>query len=621
MLDTLREKANRLPLLPGVYIMLDARGEVIYVGKAKKLKNRVSSYFHGEHLPKVAAMVEKVADFNVIVAGSEFEALVLENSLIKRHKPHYNILLKDDKGYPFVRVDPREEYPVMSLSSRAAKDGAKYYGPFGGRYQTREILNTICKALLLPDCSRKFPRDIGKERPCLNYHMGTCAGWCLQDSSPEDYRARMRQAVLILEGKSGELIEDLKRQMEQAAEELRFEKAAELRDRVRAIEGVTVKQRVIATAFADTDAIGFCRGAKTCFTVLHFVNGDLAGKDVEMMDEPLEEDGEAISDLVRQYYTAHRGGWPKSILLPCEIEDREELETLLSETAGRRVYIETPHRGERMRLIESAALNAREEIQRRTTMAQRRSKTLEWLQKALELEQFPARIEAFDISNLGDTGIVAAMTVHVDGKPLKRDYRKFRIKDLEGADDYASMYQAVYRRFKRYVDGDEHFAPLPDLLLIDGGENHAATAVRAQQDLGLSVPTYGMVKDDRHRTRALITPEGREIGIQANQAVFALIGNIQEETHNTAIGYQRSLRNESYASALEKIEGVGPKRKNDLLKAFKSVKAIREAEEEQLALVVPRNAARAIYRCFHDQEEGEAPHQSPSATASPRGEA
>ena len=621
MLDTLREKANRLPLLPGVYIMLDARGEVIYVGKAKKLKNRVSSYFHGEHLPKVAAMVEKVADFNVIVAGSEFEALVLENSLIKRHKPHYNILLKDDKGYPFVRVDPREEYPVMSLSSRAAKDGAKYYGPFGGRYQTREILNTICKALLLPDCSRKFPRDIGKERPCLNYHMGTCAGWCLQDSSPEDYRARMRQAVLILEGKSGELIEDLKRQMEQAAEELRFEKAAELRDRVRAIEGVTVKQRVIATAFADTDAIGFCRGAKTCFTVLHFVNGDLAGKDVEMMDEPLEEDGEAISDLVRQYYTAHRGGWPKSILLPCEIEDREELETLLSETAGRRVYIETPHRGERMRLIESAALNAREEIQRRTTMAQRRSKTLEWLQKALELEQFPARIEAFDISNLGDTGIVAAMTVHVDGKPLKRDYRKFRIKDLEGADDYASMYQAVYRRFKRYVDGDAHFAPLPDLLLIDGGENHAATAVRAQQDLGLSVPTYGMVKDDRHRTRALITPEGREIGIQANQAVFALIGNIQEETHNTAIGYQRSLRNESYASALEKIEGVGPKRKNDLLKAFKSVKAIREAEEEQLALVVPRNAARAIYRCFHDQEEGEAPHQSPSATASPRGEA
>ena len=601
MLDELREKANHLPLLPGVYIMLDDHNEVIYVGKAKKLKNRVSSYFHGEHLPKVAAMVEKVADFNVIVAASELEALVLENSLIKRHKPHYNILLKDDKGYPFIRLDPRQDYPVMSIASRSARDGAKYYGPFGGRSQTREIINTICRALLLPDCSRKFPRDIGRDRPCLNYHMGACAGWCLKDSDAADYRARMRQAALILEGKSAELIEELRGEMEQAAEELRFEKAAQLRDRMRAIESVSQKQRVIATAFADTDAVGFCRGAKSCFTVLHFVDGDLAGKDVEMMDEPLEEDPEAVSELLRQYYTAHRGGWPKSILLPCEIEDREELETLLSETAGRRVYLECPKRGERMRLIESAALNAREEIHRRTTQEQRRSKTLEWLQKALELEGFPRRIEAFDISNLGDTGIVAAMTVHVDGKPRRRDYRKFRIRDLEGADDYASMYQAVYRRFRRYLDGDEHFAPLPDLLLIDGGENHAATARKAQEDLGLSVPTFGMVKDDRHRTRALVTPEGREIGIQQNQAVFALVGNIQEETHNTAIEYQRSLRQESYASALDQIEGVGPRRKNDLLKAFKSLKAIREASEEQLRLVVPKSTAKAVYEYFHHE--------------------
>ena len=602
MLEELREKANHLPLLPGVYIMLDAQGEVIYVGKAKKLKNRVSSYFHGEHAPKVAAMVEKVADFNVIVASSEFEALVLENSLIKRHKPHYNILLKDDKGDPFIRLDAREEYPVMSISSRAARDGARYYGPFGGRSQSREIIRTISRALLLPDCSRRFPRDIGKDRPCLNYHMGTCAGWCLRDSDAADYRSRMRQAALILEGKSGELLEELRQQMEQAAEELRFEKAAQLRDQIRAVEGVGVKQRVIATAFADTDAVGFCRGARSCFTVLHFVNGDLAGKDVEMMDEPLEEDCEAVSELLRQYYTAQRGGWPKTILLPCEIEDREELETLLSETAGRRVYLEYPRRGERLRLIESAALNAREEIQRRTTMAQRRSKTLEWLQKALELEAFPARIEAFDISNLGDSGIVAAMTVHVDGKPLKRDYRKFRIKDLSGADDYASMYQAVYRRFKRYVDGDRHFAPLPDLLLIDGGQTHAAVAVQAQRDLGVSVPTYGMVKDDRHRTRALITPEGREIGIRQNQAVFALVGNIQEETHKAAIAYQRSLRLESCASALDRIEGVGPKRKNDLLKAFKSVKAIREAELEQLRLAVPKNTALAVYEYFHKED-------------------
>ena len=602
MLDTLREKANNLPLLPGVYIMLDEKSEVIYVGKAKKLKNRVSSYFHGEHLPKVQAMVDKVADFNVIVAASEFEALVLENSLIKRHKPHYNILLKDDKGYPFIRLDMREEYPCMSLSNRAAKDGAKYYGPFGSRGQTRNVISTISKALLLPDCSRKFPRDIGKERPCLNYHMGACLGWCLKDSSGEEYRRRMSQAALILDGKSGELLEDLRCQMEQAAEELRFEKAAELRDRLRAVENLSNRQRVIATAFADTDAIGFCRGAKSCFTVLHFVNGDLVGKDTEMMEEPLEEDSEAISDLVRQYYTAHRGGWPKSVLLPCEIEDRQDLEELLSQCSGRRMYIETPKRGERMRLIESAALNAREEIQRRTTAAQRRSKTLEWLQKTLELEQFPERIEAFDVSNLGATGIVAAMTVHVDGKPLKRDYRKFRIKDLEMQDDYASMYQAVYRRFRHYAEGDEKFAPLPDLLLIDGGDTHAAVAVQAQLDLGFCVPTFGMVKDDRHRTRALISPEGQEIGISQNQAVFALIGGIQEETHRFAIEYQRSLRSEGYGSTLDKIPGVGDKRRNELIKTFKSVKAIREASLEQLRLVVPKNTAQAVYDYFHSGE-------------------
>ena len=605
VLDTLRDKASRLPLLPGVYIMLDEQNDVIYVGKAKKLKNRVSSYFHGEHLPKVAAMVEKVRDFNVIVAGSEFEALVLENSLIKQHKPHYNILLKDDKGYPFIRLDMREEYPAMTLVSRAGKDGAKYLGPFGGRYQTREIINTVSRALLLPDCSRKFPRDIGKERPCLNYHMGACAGWCLKDSNAEDYRRRMTQAALILDGKSAELIEDLKAQMEQAAQELRFERAAELRDRMRAVESLANKQRVIATAFADTDAVGFCRGAKSCFTVLHFVDGNLVGKDVEMMDEPLEEDGEAISNLVRQYYGEHRGGWPKSILLPVEIEDAAELETLLSQYAGRRVYIESPKRGERMRLIESAALNAREEIQRRTTAAQRRSKTLEWLQKALELEGFPRRIEAFDISNLGATGIVAAMTVHVDGKPLKKDYRRFRIRDLEGPDDYASMYQAVTRRFSHYKEGDEKFSELPDLLLIDGGDTHAATAEQALRDLGLWVPVFGMVKDDRHRTRALIDSTGREIGIQANQAVFALVGNIQEETHRFAIEYQRSLRNESLASRLDEIPGVGEKRRADLIKAFKSLKAIREASLTQLELVVPRNTARAIYDTFHnDKEDG-----------------
>ena len=602
MLDTLLEKANNLPQLPGVYIMLDEHSEVIYVGKAKRLKNRVVSYFRGEHTPKVAAMADKVRDFNVIVASSEFEALVLENSLIKRHRPHYNILLKDDKGYPFIRIDMRSEYPRLEVSRTAPKDGASYFGPFGGRYRTREIIDVIRGALLLPDCTRKLPRDIGKERPCLKYQMGSCAGWCLPGLTQEDYRTRIEQAALILEGKSAELLGELRERMEQAAEELRFEQAAALRDRIRAVEALSLKQRVISTTFSDTDAVGFIRGAKSCFTVLHFRDGDMIGKDAEMLDEPVEDDGEAVSNLVRQYY-ATRGAVPRHILLPLECDDLEELETFLSESVGRKTSLEVPRRGERLRLIESAALNAREEILRRTTQDERRSKTLEWLRKALDLEAFPKRIEAFDISNLGASGIVAAMTVHVDGRPLKRDYRKFRIRGLEQPDDYASMYQAVSRRFTHYLEGDEKFAPLPDLLLIDGGAEHAATAQRAAADLGLDLPIFGMVKDDRHRTRALVTPEGREIGIVGNQAVFALVGNIQEETHRSAIEYQRSLRAEAYGSTLEKIPGVGKKRREELIGHFKSVKAIREASEDELAAVVPKNTAHAVWEYFRDEAE------------------
>ena len=601
-LETLRAKANNLPLLPGVYIMLNEKSEVIYVGKAKKLKNRVSSYFHGDHLPKVKAMIEKIADFNVIVANSEFEALILENSLIKRHKPHYNILLKDDKGYPFIRIDMKKPYPVMEIASRRFNDGASYFGPFGGRSVSHEIIRSICRTLLLPDCSRNFPADIGKERPCLNYHIGTCDGWCLPERSAEDYRSRINQATLILEGRSEDLIAEIRGKMEAAAEEYRFEQAARLRDQMRAVEALVNKQRVISTAFTDTDALAFSRGALCCFSVLHFSNGDLAGKETVVIDEPIEDDAEAIAEIVRQYYLPREGMRPGVILLQREPEDTEELETLLSEGNRRKVRLEVPQRGERRRLLEMAEMNASEEILRRTTESRRRSKTLELLQKMLSLDHFPSRIESFDISNLGNTGIVAAMVVFRDGKPLRRDYRKFRMKDIPIQDDYASMYQAVFRRFRRAADGDEKFTDLPDLLLIDGGDVHAATACRALADVGISLPVFGMVKDDRHRTRALITPEGQEIGIQGTQAVFSLIGTIQEETHRFAIEYQRSLRLEKYGSELDQIPGVGDKRKADLLKAFKTVKAVRLASPEELSAVVPKNTALAVYRHFHNEE-------------------
>ena len=601
-LEELREKANRLPMLPGVYIMLDSSGEVIYVGKAKALKNRVTSYFRGDHLPKVAAMASKVDDFNVIIAETEFEALVLENSLIKRHKPHYNILLKDDKGYPFLRMDQREEYPRFTLVNRVAHDGARYFGPYGGRSQSKAIIDAISKALGLPTCSRRFPRDLGKGRPCLQFQMGACRGWCRGEPDREEYRAALDSAVMVLEGKTAQLTERLTSRMESAAEELRFEEAARLRDRIRALSGLEHRQRVIAAARADTDAVGFRRGAKSCFSVLHYTDGDLSGKDFSLFEDPTETDEEALSALLRQYY-ANRSAWPRAILLPFAPEDREDIERWITELAGRRVSLEVPQRGDRARFVEKAAVNAQEEILRATTVEQRRSKTLLWLQEAMGLNGFPRRIEAFDISNTGDTGIVASMTVHINGKPLKRDYRKFRMKEISGQDDFGSMREVITRRFRRLQEGDEKFSEPPDVLFIDGGTLQCGAACAALEELGLSIPVFGMVKDDRHRTRALVTPDGREIGIQSNPAAFALVGRIQEETHRFAIEYHRSLRDSVPGSSLDKIPGVGEKRRSDLIRRFGTIRAVRSATVEELSAAVPKNTAAAVYAYFHSGEE------------------
>ena len=598
----LREKANKLPLLPGVYIMKNAAGEVIYVGKAKALKNRVVSYFRGEHLPKVAAMVSHAEDFDVIVAASEFEALVLENSLIKRHMPHYNILLRDDKTYPFIRLDMKEPYPAFSIVNRTKEDGARYFGPYGGRSVSRSILETVAKALKLPGCSRKFPRDIGKDRPCLNYHMGTCEGWCRGEPGQALYRERIHQAALLLDGGAKEIIRQLEREMLQASEELRFEKAAELRDRMRAVKELSNRQTVIKAAHAELDVIGFYRSARTAFVVLHYSDGDLVGKDMEVMPEPMEEDAEAVSALVRQYYS-RRGAWPKLALLPAEIEDLEPLTELLTQMAGRKVELATPKRGLKRELLEAAARNAREESARAESETERRNKTLEWLQKMLDMEDSPRRIEAYDISNTGNFGIVASMTVFENGKPSRKDYRKFRMKTVSGQDDYGSMFEAVSRRIARFVEKDERFMPLPDVMLIDGGEGQVGAALAALRECGfLHLPVFGMVKDDRHRTRALVTEDGREIGIQANPAVFALIGNIQEETHRFAIEYHKKLREKTINSGLEAIPGVGPARRRALLKTFKTIKAIGEATVEQLALAVPHSTAQAVYDHFHKEE-------------------
>ena len=602
----LLEKANSLPLAPGVYLMHAKDGTVIYVGKAKKLKNRVSQYFQAGrgHNLKTHIMVDQVDDFETIIVGSEFEALVLENALIKQHMPRYNILLKDDKGYPFVRLS-REAYPRFTMVSRVQSDGARYFGPYGGRFETRAALDAIAGALRLPACRKKFPRDIGKERPCLNYHMGRCDGFCRPEMTAEEYNRRMDMAVKILEGRTKLVTAELERDMEQAAEELRFEEAAALRDRIQAIQVLGKRQKVIAAVCADTDVWGMYLESKCCYAVLHYQEGQLTGREAELFAaSALDDPGEILSALLLQYYGG-RSVLPREICIPVAIEDQEVLEQLLAEKAGHKVALRVPQRGERAQVLAMAADNAREEAERQTTQAERADKTLELLGRMMDLEEPPEWLESYDISNTGGEDIVASMVVFHGSKPAKDRYRRFRIKELNGRpDDYRSMEEVLTRRFTHYMEKDKKFMPLPDVLLIDGGEQHAKVARRVSERFGLAIPIFGMVKDDRHRNRALVTPDGREIGIQAGPAVFSLIGRIQEETHRFAITYNRQSHGKTVrGSTLDDIPGVGEARRVALLKHFKSLKAIREAALEELQAVVPRNAAQAVYEHFHPRQE------------------
>ena len=602
--EELKEKALSLPYAPGVYIMRDKGDKVIYVGKAKKLKNRVSQYFQdtASHSPKTRIMVSHIHHFDVIVAASEFEALVLECSLIKRHMPKYNILLKDDKGYPYLRLRMSDIYPKITMVSKIADDGAEYFGPYGSRGVTHSVMEAIRLTLKLPGCNKEFPRDVGKERPCLNYHMNQCAGWCQTNKPCSEYRLAMEQARQLLLGNYKSVADQIREQMLAAAENLEFELAASLRDRLNAVEHLGQKQLVTALSLADTDVIGYAETeAKACFAVLHFSGGNLLDKDYEILSKP-DDKQEAVSSLLKQYYIS-RGLAPKLVLLPFELEDGELFSQLMEERFGRKSKLRIPQRGDNVRLVELANKNAREEAERVTGKEERINAVLTLLGKMLQMDP-PARIESFDISNISGTDIVASMVVFQDGRPRKSDYKRFKLEGLQNQDDYASMHQVVKRRFAHYKEGDKGFAEAPDLLLIDGGVAHACKAVEALRELGLEFPVFGMVKDDRHRTRALVTPEGKEIRIDNNQSVFALIGNIQEETHRFAITYHRQLRSKRLRySELDSIPGIGPKRKQELLKQFKSLAAIGRATLPELERLLPRDAAAAVYHHFHDHGE------------------
>ena len=601
----LLQKADSLPLSPGVYLMMDKTGLVIYVGKAKKLKNRVSQYFQSGsgHNEKTRMMVSQVDHFDTIVVRTEFEALILENSLIKRHQPRYNILLKDDKGYPFVRLDEKVSYPRFTLVSKPAQDGARYFGPFGGRHETRAALQAVCAALKLPTCSRQFPRDIGKERPCLNHHIGKCDGFCSPDGPDgAEYRRRVTQAAQLLDGKLRQVTTVLRQEMETAAAALEFEKAAALRDRLQALQVLGKQQQVIAGVCADTDVWGVYIGAVRCgAAVLHIENGDLLGRQTEIFPTAADQTApEVLSAVLSQYYL-DKAVLPREILLPCLFDGSETFAALLTAQAAHRVELRVPQRGERSQLVEMASRNAREEVERITTESERVARALTDLQALAQLPAVPRRMESYDISNLGSDDMVASMVVFVDGKPLKRDYRKFAIRSLTAPDDYAAMQEVLTRRFAHREDAK--FPPLPDLLLIDGGLGHVHAALAAEQATGVSVPVLGMVKDDRHRTRALVTPGGGELGIQQSPHIFTLIGRIQEEVHRFAITFQRQKHHtRTYRSKLDGIPGVGEVRKQALWKRFGTIKAMEAASLEELGKILPAPAAKAVYERFHPVE-------------------
>ena len=601
--EELKQKAASLPLSPGVYIMRDHADRVIYVGKAKKLKNRVSQYFQdtSSHTPKTSLMVSKIDHFDVIIARSEFEALVLECSLIKRHQPKYNILLKDDKGYPYLRIDPREEYPRITMVNRITDDGALYFGPFGSRGVTGALLETILTILKLPRCTKRFPNDIGKGRPCLHYHMKQCSGWCMDASMQPTYRKMTEHAKQLLSGRYKDVADDLRNQMLSAAEEMNFELAAMLRDRLQAVENLGNKQLVAVDSFADTDVIGYAEnGSKACFTVLHFSSGTLLDKEYEIF--PLPDDAAAaVSALLKQYYLG-RGFAPRIVFLPFLVEDSQLLSEVLLEKYHIRTRFKVPQRGDNLRLCEMAKQNAREEVDRITGLDERINGTLHLLGKMLQIDP-PVRIESFDISNISGTDMVSSMVVFYQGQPRRSEYKRFQIRDLPGQDDYAAMHQTLTRRFAHYLDGDEGFSATPDLLLIDGGQVHAGIAVDVLEKLGLSFPVFGMVKDDRHRTRALVTSAGEEIRIDNQQSVFSFVGRIQEETHRFAISYHRKLRSRRLRySELDKIPKIGPKRKQDLLKRFKSVEAVSAASVTELEQILPKDAANAVYEHFRKKK-------------------
>ena len=603
----LEEELKKLPDKPGVYIMHDKIGTIIYVGKAVSLKNRVRQYFRSStnHSAKIKRMVSKIDYFEYIITDSELEALVLECNLIKEHSPKYNTMLKDDKTYPFIKITTGEHFPRVLFSRKIVHGTGKYYGPYTSAGAVKDTIELLCKLYKIRTCNRKLPADQGKERPCLNYHIGQCSAPCQGYINEEDYRKSIESVMEFLDGDYSHILKSLTQQMQQASENMEFEEAAKYRDLIASVKQVAQKQKITMDDVTDRDVIAVaCDGQDAVVQVFFVRSGKLLGRDhFHMSVAEGDTRGEILSQFIKQYY----GGTPyipNVVMIQEEIEDSDVISQWLSGIKKRKVNIITPKKGDKEKLVELAYRNAQmvliqdgEKIKREQ---QRTVGAMEEIAGWIHLSGV-RRVEAYDISNTSGVESVGSMVVFQDGKPARNDYRKFKIKTVKGPDDYKSMKEVLTRRFKRALESSAGFDIYPDLIMMDGGKGQVNIALEVLEELGLSIPVCGMVKDDNHNTRGLYY-NNVEIPVDKRSEGFKLITRIQDEAHRFAIEYHRSLRSKAQVSSvLDGIDGVGPARRKALMKHFMEIEKIRHASVEELmeATGINRGVAENIYNYFH----------------------
>lgn len=615
----IQEELKKLPDKPGVYIMHGTSDEIIYVGKAVVLKNRVRSYFRESTVksPKIQKMVSQITRFEYIVTDSELEALVLENNLIKEHNPKYNTMLKDDKTYPYIKVTLGEEYPRVMFSREMKKDKSRYFGPYTSMAAVKDVVELINKLFGLRTCRKNLPKDFGKDRPCLQYHMQQCSAPCTGCVPKDEYRQQIQRALDFLNGDYNAELKRLKEKMTEASENLEFEEAIRYRDLYANVKRISERQKITDSDGEDKDIIAMAKDDEDAIVQVFFVRGGkLIGREHFYMTKVSEcTNAEILSDFVKQYYSG-TPFIPKELLLQEEIEDRETIESYVSMKRGNKVKISIPQKGQKEKLVSLAAENASLVLSKdREKIKREEGRTIGAVKEISQLLDLPgiSRMEAFDISNTNGFENVGSMVVYEKGKPKRSDYRKFKIKTVAGPDDYACMHEVLTRRFVHGLEETKEledkniqmefgsFTKFPDLILMDGGRGQVNIALKVLDELGLSIPVCGMVKDDNHRTRGLYY-NNVEIPIDTASEGFKLITRIQDEAHRFAIEYHRSLRTKKQVdSVLDKIPGVGPVRRKALMRHFKSIEEIKNATVEKLCEIpeIPENAAEEIYAFFH----------------------